>query len=140
MGNILNFPPTKSLSQRTAELITDASIEPEILEEASIQMLQKRIDSLQKQRGRSDWRLPIIVISTLTMIWMVRAWNFWSIPLLAITLGGIYIGGKVNSLIVKIDQEIAACHLLLVELLKEKILKQTQQVVRKNVSPSPLED
>lgn len=140
MGNILNFPPTKSLSQRTAELITDASIEPEILEEASIQMLQKRIDSLQKQRGRSDWRLPIIVISTLTMIWMVRAWNFWSIPLLVITLGGIYIGGKVNSLIVKIDQEITASNLLLVELLKEKILKQTQQVIRKNASPSSFED
>jgi len=60
------------------------------------------------------------------MIWTVRAWNLWSIPLLAITLSGIYIGGKVNSVIVKIDQEIAASHLLLVELLKEKILKQTQ--------------
>jgi hypothetical protein len=39
----------------TAELITDASIDPENLEEASIQILQEKIDTLQKQRARRDW-------------------------------------------------------------------------------------
>jgi len=136
MKNIINFPSNKSLAQRTAELITDASISPEQLEDASIRMLQRRIDRLQKQRGKNDWRLLIVVICTLIMITALFTWNIWTLFLLPIAIGGIYIGSLNHTSIVKIDQEISATNLLLVELLKERILKQTQRDIKKNISLS----
>ncbi len=84
---------------------------------------------LQKQRGLRDWRFILALISSLTMVAVVMLWNVWAVPLLVLSFGSAYVGGKVNTMIVRIDQEIAAANSLLVELLKEKILRQSEKAV-----------
>lgn len=113
-----------------ADLISDSAISPEHLEDVTIETLQNRVDTLQKQRGLRDWRFLLALVSSLAMVAVVLLWNVWAVLLLVLSFGSAYAGGKVNTMIVRIDREITAANSLLVELLKQKILRQSEKAAR----------
>lgn len=84
------------------------------------------LDSLQRRKGWKDWRIPLLILVTVTFTPAMVKPSIYSIPLLIIGGSALYVGQKVHRCVTQINTEMTAANAVLVELYKQKILCQIE--------------
>lgn len=92
--------------------------------DAAIPTLHDHLNGLLRKKGLIDARILLAIFSGLTGFAGITLWNAWTCILFAVCGIFIFVGTRINLTLSKLDSEITATNLLLVELYKQKISRQ----------------
>ena len=91
--------------------------------DGAIQQAQSHLEILQKRKGRIDGRIILALIGAGCLIAANSLPVMWSLLFLLVFLGIIFLGIRLNVLISRIDSDITATNLVIVELYRQKLIQ-----------------